>query len=230
MDTDAVIGVALHWPGTTQVIGDSYEGSVRRLEGYRVYHTTPINEGGRGYTDIAYQVAVDQGGRVWDLRGFEHRSAANGNTTVNMHYGAILVMVGPGEQLTQACKNALRDVYHDRWLIRYPKATVIVEHGDIRPEPTDCPGLAVSRFIDSGYMKTDPNPPQPPITESDTDMVLYVIDTPGDESGEPAYQLIGEKRRIVTYTEVQALRRGNVNVVFITVKSSDPIAKLPVLS
>lgn len=222
MDEDDVIGVALHWPGTDRPIGDDYEGIVRRLEGYREYHVNV-----KKYTDIAYQVAVDQAGRVWDLRGFEHRSAANGNGSVNRRYGAILVMVGPGEQLTGECMLALQDVYRERWLLRYPGADVIVEHGDIRPEPTDCPGEAVTAFIDSGYMKGFP--PRPPTPENGSMMVLYVVDTPGDEKGETAYQLIGNGRRAVSFPEVTTMRRQGIIVAFVTVAPSDPIAKLPIL-
>lgn len=222
LDSDSVVGLALHWPGTEgATIGSNYDAIVRRLESYRLTHVRD-----RGWTDIAYQAAVDQAGRVWDLRGIEHRSAANGNSLTNSRYGAVLVMVGAQEKLTVACEEALRDLYRDRWLKRYPRAKTIVGHRDIRPDPTDCPGNEVLRLIDSGFMTIESVEDE----EDDNVMILYVTDTPGDESGETAYQIIGEKRRAVKYTEVEALRRHGVKVVFIIVSKSDPISKLPILS
>jgi hypothetical protein len=145
LDADDVRGLALHWPGTTAPIGPASQTAIAaRLEGYRRDHVHT-----NGWADIAYQAAVDQAGRIWHLRGLANRSAANGDTGPNRHWGAVVVLVGPGEDLTPACLAALRHLWRI-WLDKYPDATRLVEHRDVRPEPTACPGPAVRAAIDSG--------------------------------------------------------------------------------
>jgi hypothetical protein len=153
-----VLGLALHWPGTTAPIGPGPQTAVAaRLEGYRRDH---VND--RGWADVAYQLAVDQAGRIWELRGLGHRSAANGDTGPNRHWGAVVVLVGPGEALTPACLAALRHLWR-MWLARYPHATRLVEHRDVRPEPTACPGPAVRAAIDSGAITRSTTPTTSPV-------------------------------------------------------------------
>src|SRR3546814_3799681 len=95
-----VDGTALHWPGMTKpinAIGDAGKARVASaLRGWQDYHMDV-----RGWSDIAYQVAVDQAGRAWVLRGLSIRSAANGDADVNRRYGALLLILAPGEQPTE---------------------------------------------------------------------------------------------------------------------------------
>lgn len=147
-----VKGVALHWPGTTGPIGDpGIKGIAARLEGYRRFHTAepPV---GNGWSDIAYNLAVDQAGRVWDLRGVAYMSAANGAQAVNRQYIAILVLVGPGEAPTKECIDGVRYA-REMALKRFPGATLVKGHKDIRPEPTDCPGKLIEGLIRIGYFE-----------------------------------------------------------------------------
>ncbi|HEY9418130.1 MAG TPA: hypothetical protein VIQ30_25500, partial [Pseudonocardia sp.] len=58
-----VDGAALHWPGMAKPIS-SQDAVASALRGWQDYHMD-----GRGWSDIAYQVAVDQAGRAWTLRG-----------------------------------------------------------------------------------------------------------------------------------------------------------------
>ena len=149
LDPARVIGTALHWPGTTAAIGDSgASGTVRRLEGYRRFHTAapPI---GKGWSDIAYQVAIDQGGRVWSARGLAWQSAANGTELLNEQYVAVLLLVGPGEQPSAAMLDAFRWL-RSRILSMYPLARKVVGHGQIRPKGTACPGPLVMAHVLSG--------------------------------------------------------------------------------
>lgn len=165
MPREGVAGLALHWPGTKAPIGAASQRAIaERLEGYRRDHVQR-----RGWNDIAYQEAVDQAGRIWELRGLTNRSAGNGDVQPNMRYGAVLVLVGPGEALTPACLAALRHLWRHRWLRLYPHAGRLVEHRDVRPEPTECPGPAVRAAIDSGAITHPPAPapaptPRPPTT------------------------------------------------------------------
>jgi hypothetical protein len=104
---------------------------------------------GRGWSDIAYQVAVDQAGNRYELRGLRTQSGANGDTDVNQRFGAVLLVLAPGEQPTAAMIREVRAVVTDFRKL-FPDAHRIVGHGQIRPEPTACPGPAAQKAINAG--------------------------------------------------------------------------------
>lgn len=161
LDPAKVEGTCYHWPGTTSTIGDAgRERTADRLEGYRSYHTAkpPV---GRGWSDIAYSLGVDQGGRAWSLRGIEHKSAANGTSELNDRFVAVLLLVGPGEQPSPAMLDTARWLRTEVILRRFPRATRVVGHGQVRPAGTDCPGPAVLGRIASGSLALPWQDPAP---------------------------------------------------------------------
>jgi hypothetical protein len=158
-----VRGVAVHYTGSTTPLGSaaSFPLSARRLEEERAFHTTD-----RGWADIAYSAAIDVEGRVFDCRGIEYRSAANGNATVNQQYGAVTWLLGAGDQPTAAMVNAFRDWRRTRWLARYPHATAVVGHRDLYS--TGCPGAPTYALIRSGTL-TDGG--TVPLTDAEIDAI-----------------------------------------------------------
>ena len=142
-------GVALHYPGTPGTIGtESEDRTAARLEGYRRQHVN-----GNGWKDIAYNVAVDQRGNVWTLRGVSKQSGANGTTAANRSHGAILLLIGNNEEPSPAMIDAV--LYAVRlWDARYGVTAV-------RPHSyfvgTACPGKPARRLLNDGrtfYVKT----------------------------------------------------------------------------
>jgi hypothetical protein len=153
-----VAGIVVHWPGTTGPIGDPGQAKIAaRLDSYRSYH---VNF--KGWADIAYNYAVDQAGRVWILRSAPSRSAANGDEAVNRKYVAVLLLVGPGEHPSAAMLSGF--MLARREITRhYPKALAVRGHQDVRPEPTDCPGVIVETLVANGTLLRTPAPrPQAP--------------------------------------------------------------------
>lgn len=154
-----VEGAAIHWPGTgsTSVI-HTQAAVASALRGWQNYHMDV-----RGWSDIAYQVAVDQAGRAWTLRGLHTQSGANGSVDVNERFGAILLVLVTGEQPTAAMKATVRGVIADFRRI-YPKGTAIKPHSAVRPEGTDCPGdparAAIARGDFTPGSTTSPTPVQ----------------------------------------------------------------------
>jgi len=142
LDADQVEGVAIHWPGMANPLGRDRIGDA--LRGWQADHME-----NNGWSDIAYQVAVDQWGRAWTLRGLTTRSAANGSLDVNQRFGAILLVLAPGEEPSAAMTATVRGVVTDfrRW---FPGANRIVPHSLIRPEPTDCPGDQARAALELG--------------------------------------------------------------------------------
>lgn len=139
-----VQGAVLHWPGMGNSRVIDKDDVARRLRGWQDYHMDA-----KDWSDIAYQVAVDQAGRAWTLRGLRTQSGANGDNEVNEDYGAILLIVGTGEHPTPAMIETTREVIADFRAI-YPRGTAIKPHSAVRPEPTDCPGDQVRALITAG--------------------------------------------------------------------------------
>jgi hypothetical protein len=151
MSRSAVRGVAVHYTGSSSPLGStaSLALSARRLENERAFHTG-APPAGRGWSDIAYGVAIDQAGRVFDCRGITYRSAANGDATVNQQYGAVTWLIGVGDTPTALMVNAFREWRTSRWLAMYPKATTVVGHRDLYQ--TACPGDPAYALVRSGVL------------------------------------------------------------------------------
>lgn len=155
-------GIVVHWPGEKRPIGTSLSVVRAKLEGYRRFHKTT-----HGWADIAYQVAFDQAGRVWDLRGIGRMSAANGNRDLNERYLAALFMVGEGEHPTTELLDAWRHWRSTVALRKHPTATQVKGHRQVRPGGTTCPGHIVQALITSGALLTPATAPTPTQTTED---------------------------------------------------------------
>lgn len=140
-----VRGMALHWPGMGAPLHDR-SGVAEALRGWQADH---MDNPAKRWSDIAYQVAIDQDGNRWDLRGLATQSAANGSVQTNRAYGAVLLILGPRETPSDAMVRAVQ-LLHAEFLTRYPHATEVVPHSAIRPDPTDCPGDKVRALIKAG--------------------------------------------------------------------------------
>lgn len=140
LNAATLLGVAIHYTGEKH-LGQttSVELSARRLEGERRFHTDPPPDG-RGWSDIAYGTAFDQAGNVFDCRGIDWRSAANGSSYANTTYGAVTFLLGVDDRPTPAMIMAFREWRTNYWLKRWPNADKVVGHRDLYA--TECPGLA----------------------------------------------------------------------------------------
>jgi len=163
---------AWHYPGMASPINASGDAGLARvksaLRGWQAYHMDS-----RGWSDIAYCVAVDQVGRKYTLRGINIRSAANGGTQVNLEYGAALLVLGNNEEPSAAMKAAAREVAGD-YRVRFSRIPRRPTwHGAIRPggtasDPsTDCPGKRAIAQIKAGKFDAGSSPTQPPVPEDD---------------------------------------------------------------
>lgn len=138
-----LVGVALHYPGSPGTIGTESEAqTAARLEGYRRQHVN-----GNGWKDIAYNVAVDQQGNLWTLRGVSRQCGANGTTSANHSRGAILLLVGNDEAPSRAMIDGV--LYAARlWDVRYPGIQYMNPHSAF--VSTSCPGDAVRALLNDG--------------------------------------------------------------------------------
>lgn len=174
LDAARLHGVAVHYPGDPGRLGTAptLAESCRRLEGERRFHTDPP-PAGRGWTDIAYQAAIDQAGRVFDCRGINYRSAANGDTTTNGTHGACTLLIGVGDTPTDAMIRAFQDWRTTVWLVRWPRATAVVGHRDLYQ--TACPGDAAYALVRNGTLAANPSGDDMPITTADAKLIANVL-------------------------------------------------------
>lgn len=158
-----VRGAAIHWPGSGET--DSFDSDAEvasALRGWQAFH---MND--RGWSDIAYQVAVSQDGDVWTLRGLHEQSGANGCHEANESYVAILLILVAGEQPSAAMKASVRNVIRDIRSFYGDDAAEIKPHSVVRrvcaSGGTDCPGPAATAAIVRGDF--EPWAEQPPTPE-----------------------------------------------------------------
>jgi hypothetical protein len=178
-----VEGIALHWPAMSRPLR-GFQTVAAALRGWQNYHMD-----GQGWSDIGYQLAVDQDGNRYDLRGIATQSGANGDTDVNERFGAVLLILAPGEEPTGAMVTEVRNVIADHRRL-FPHSRRIVGHSDIRPEATACPGPAVTRGLRAGVF--NPNQTEEtdmPLTDKDYDEIaqrVWAKDIGGDDNRKPA--------------------------------------------
>lgn len=152
-----VEGVADHYPGTPKPINAVGDAGFRRvcsaLRGWQDYHMNS-----RGWSDIAYQIAIDQEGRAYTLRGINTQSGANGNATANENFGAVLLVLGNNEAPSAKMIATARLVHAD-FKKRYPHLRVRpYGHQEVRQHTasggvtTDCPGKATMAAIHAGKL------------------------------------------------------------------------------
>jgi len=118
------------------------------LRGWQDWHMD-----GRGWTDIAYNEAVDQNGDVWILRG-DYKDGATKNYGGRTY--SILAILGTDDTPTDAQLATLRQ----RAELHRGRAAAgcdVLGHRDLI-HGTECPGELVYRWIHGG-MPVTPSPP-----------------------------------------------------------------------
>jgi len=170
-----LLGTVLHWPGMGSRRLFAQVDVAAALRGWQADH---MDNPKKRWSDIAYQVAVDQAGRAWTLRGLQTRSAANGDEEANSAYGAILLVLGSGESPTGALIKTTSLVITDFRRL-YPKATQVRPHSAVRlqytGEGTDCPGSPVRGLIARGQFEPSAipaNPGENDMTPGQADVVV----------------------------------------------------------
>lgn len=140
--------IYIHYPGQGSAIGAaSVAATKKRLEGYRRQHKN-VNR----WADIAYNLGVDQSGNVWELRGIDRQSGANGGTASNRSGQAILVLVGNDEEPTAACIEGIKDAIR-RIRSVHPSAKTIRGHQQSPDASTACPGPHLMKLVRSGELE-----------------------------------------------------------------------------
>lgn len=137
-------GVAVHWFGRPTA-ASSHAGCPALLRAVQRAHKSGE------FVDIAYNHAVCPHGEVYELRGFDTQTGANGTTRANREYAAVVYMAGVGDPLTQAGKRGLTSILRE-----YRQRGV---GADVKPHGyftgSSCPGPAVKEWLTQGGYKVD---------------------------------------------------------------------------
>lgn len=194
LSASQVEAMVLHWPAMARPLRGVGPVSAA-LRGWQNFHMD-----GHGWSDIAYQEAVDQDGNVYGLRGLRTQSAANGDQDVNERYGALLLILAPGEQPSDLMLAMVRQrVEVHREL--YPRSRRVVGHSDVRPEPTQCPGPIVLQLAHAGAFEPGAGAPKLNRVQRGRRAIRRGLEQLADAPNRPAVAAMAEKVR-------DALRAG----------------------
>jgi hypothetical protein len=150
LDARKVVGLVFHWPAMSKPVR-GFAAVAAALRSWQDYHM------GKGWSDIAYQVAVDQDGNRYILRGLDTQSAANGDTDVNEEHGAVLLILAPGEVPSAAMVREVQNVVRDHRRL-FANSRDLLGHNEVRPEATACPGPIVQGYLATGVFEPGPTP------------------------------------------------------------------------
>jgi hypothetical protein len=148
----SLLGICQHWFGSPKA-ASTHAGCDDLLRSVQRSH-----QAGE-FNDIAYNFGVCPHGSVYELRGWNRQTGANGTNEANRTLLAIVYMAGVGDPLTPAGKESLIALYAEAF--RRGVGVKAVGHGSVAPTGTDCPGAQLRNFLSSGVWR--PAPPSPKI-------------------------------------------------------------------
>ena len=160
--------VDVHWPGSKGRLARDRPGVAKALRGWQDYHMN-----GHGWSDIAYNIAVDLAGEVWELRGWD---AVDGGVASRSDDVTILLVMGDQDQMTDAMKSSVLWVMgeFDR---RFGRKLRRTHHGALTQ--TDCPGPEATAWSKAGF----PAPTTNNIQEDDMPSLDEIRQVVREEAG-----------------------------------------------
>ena len=138
--------VDVHWPGSKGRLARDRPGVAKALRGWQDYHMN-----GHGWSDIAYNIAVDLAGEVWELRGWD---AVDGGVASRSDDVTILLVMGDRDQMTDAMKLSVLWVMAE-WDRRFGRKLRRTHHGALTQ--TDCPGPEATAWSKAGFPAPNTN-------------------------------------------------------------------------
>jgi hypothetical protein len=179
-------GVTSHWEGP-HMGTFPHSSCASKVRGIRNYHMD-----NRGWSDIAYSAIACPHRFVFDCRGPNVRTAANGTTQGNDTAAAVCYLGGEGDPFTADGKAAQRAACD--WLDRNGAGSGRNCHRDWKS--TQCPGDAICAWVRAGLPVDEED--DMPLTEADKTIIKQAV----------AEQLDSEARRvegITSYDQVLEL-------------------------
>lgn len=143
-----VAAIALHYEGsgTVPLNLSDYRAMVRAVQQFH------MDVSAEHYIDIAYNYAVAPNGDVFECRGMDHQSGANGTTTANETVLAVCLLLGPdvpagAQPVTDAMKRSFLALEAEVQRA-HPNAKTVHPHSDYFQ--TACPGGPAHAWLKAG--------------------------------------------------------------------------------
>lgn len=144
----ALKGVCVHWFGSPKA-ADSHAGCDDLLRSVQRGH-----QAGE-FNDIAYNFGVCPHGTIYELRGWDRQTGANGTTFANENFLAIVYMAGVGDPFTDQGRASLAEIV--RAALGKIGGSDVRRHGSFTG--SECPGPQVGAWVEAaGWRSTSPSP------------------------------------------------------------------------
>lgn len=143
-------GVTYHWEGPRMGVFP-HSSCATKVRGIQAFHMDS-----RGWTDVAYNEIVCPHGVIYDCRGRDGRSAANGTNLGNSSSAAVCALVGQGDPQPRSLYVGM--LAARQYLREGGTGSAIWSHGDWKA--TECPGVILREWVKAGC--PDPTPPETP--------------------------------------------------------------------
>jgi hypothetical protein len=157
----------------------------------------------RGYS-LGYLWAVDWLGGIWQIRGWEYKSAANKDH--NEHTVPILVLVDGADQATPQAAASIRLIGAEAER-RARRKLGVVGHGQLSGAATACPGVGLRTQITAGVFTPEAAAPPPPPPTAATEVEMIAIDHKPDSSDWTALTFTGTHLAHVVNGHADAVMR-----------------------
>lgn len=136
-------GVTIHWEGAGWTAPWDHSTCDNKVRSIQAFHMDS-----RGWSDIAYNFLACPHGYVYEGRGLNRRSAANGSYTTNTYWYAIQCMWGTKsgsvpDELLNGCRDAI-----DYCRTKGGAGPLVNGHRDHKS--TDCPGDQIYAWLKGG--------------------------------------------------------------------------------
>jgi LysM repeat protein len=123
---------------------------------------------------IGYNFAIDKWGRIWELRGWTYKNAANGTSSNSTSFSVNCLVGVEDNEPTPEMVQALQWLYAEA-VRRFGRTLDVKGHQEHKP--TACPGGAMMALIRSGRIQQAapapaPEPPAPPAPAGGTYTVV----------------------------------------------------------
>lgn len=157
----------------------------------------------RGYS-LGYRWAVDWLGGVWQIRGWEFKSAANAGH--NDHTEPILMLVDGADGATPEAAAAVRTIIAESQR-RSGRTFKITGHGQLSGAATLCPGVGLRAQIAAGVFAPIIAAPTPqPPGDDDMPLIAYIAKPPAEAGpNAPWLAVIDGDVRYATSTDAQRI-------------------------
>jgi hypothetical protein len=196
------VGVTLHWEGPTMNISD-HDQCLNSVRGIQAQHMSGANSDKRPWNDIAYNLVACEHGFVFEGRGVNARSAANGTTEANAVWAAVCYLGGLGDEIPAQGWAALREA------VAYLRSNGFGEslNGHRDHKSTSCPGDVIYGRIGSlmGEVSAAVAPPPMKVEisalaeEAETMNVFKFQNVQLDEHGQGWVTFAGDESRVISF-------------------------------